>query len=297
MSNVFTFLFGEIEKDIFLENFFQKEPLLIKGEASKFQTIFDIETLNSILNTHELTYPKTRVTDHNNTIHKYNLIDDKDRYENNKNDILNREKILHAIARGGTLVVDRIQEHCPELENLVDMLSNEIHTRISVNGYYTAKNNKGVNPHFDRHDVLALQVHGSKRWYFKKDKHILGKAIRHQPAPAVNEELTDWSSVLLEQGDIFYCPRGLWHFTKTEDEHSAHLAFGLYPLTLAEWLHQLKKDDQISSLLEEYVRHPFQPENSKIRQEAVQAFARQMLATAEQPFDLGLTFRPYMELE
>ncbi len=297
MNSTFQFIFEDIDKNDFIKNHFNKKPLLIKGGADKFKEIFNLKDINTILNSNELLYPKVRITNHNNTIHKYDLIDDQDRYANNTNNLLNKEKMLYAVARGGTLVIDKIQEHSLKLEQFIDSLACEMRTRISVNGYYTARNQMGVNPHFDRHDVLAIQVHGSKRWYYREEDHVLCKAIRHQKVPAVDDSFTGWNSVLIEQGDVFYCPRGLWHFTRTEVQHSAHLAVGLYPLTLKDWLARLEKDENFASLLEAYVRQPFQAETSTIDEQPVSDLVDSLLSAATQPFDLNLQPRPYIELE
>ena len=199
------------------------------------------------------TVPRVRVTDHRNTIHKYDLIDDKDRYSNNLNNELNRKKILLAIARGGTLVYDRIQECHPPLETFVDQLSEEINTRVSINGYYTARRTQGQRS-FRPARCFALQIHGSKRWFYREDSHVLSRAMRHQSVPPVDENFTGWQSVLLKQGDVLL--RGLWHFTQTEENHSAHLALGWYPLTLGDWIKKLESHPEIGELLEEYVQQP-----------------------------------------
>ena len=153
MSELFEFLLDKINQETFFNDFYSKKQIIIKGQPDKFDHIFSLDNLNQILNYNSLTYPETRVTDHHNTIHKYNLIDDKDRYANNLNNEINKEKLMFAIARGGTLVFDKIHHHSKTLEDFVDKLSAEIKTKISVNGYYTARNQLGVNPHFDRHDV------------------------------------------------------------------------------------------------------------------------------------------------
>lgn len=297
MHSPFSYLFENISRNNFIEEYFDKKPLLVKGRSEKFQDIFTKNDFNTILNTNQLLYPKVRVTDHHNTIHKYDLIDDHDRYTNNVNNLLNKEKILYSIARGGTLVFDKIQEHSISLEYFIDSLSNEMNTHIDVNGYYTASNKKGVNPHFDRHDVIAIQIHGTKRWYYREDEHVLSKSMRFQKIPAIEDDLSGWKSVLLEQGDIFYCPRGLWHFTRTEEQHSLHLAVGLYPLTLKDWFSKMQNNAKFSEILEVYIREPFQPMQSNVNNNAVNDLIELLLFESNQPFDLKLKARPYIELE
>ncbi|MNV14719.1 Cupin superfamily protein [compost metagenome] len=294
---IFSFVFEHISKQQFLTDYFDHAPLHIKGTTEKFSGLFDMQAFNLILNSNTLLYPKVRITNQNNTIHKYDLIDDVDRYSNNQNNTLNKKKMLHAIARGGTLVFDNIQQHSTQLEDFSDKLAKELSTRISINGYYTAAHQTGVNPHFDRHDVLVLQTHGSKRWYYRSDQHVLSKAIRHQAVPLIDTDATGWSSILLEQGDVFYCPRGVWHFTRTEAQHSGHLAVGLYPLTLKDWLLRQEQNENFASLLESYVRQPFQYPVSPIETAPLLTLVNHLLNTAQKDFDLDLQSRPYLELE
>lgn len=297
MSTLFSFLLGKINTENFFNDFYSKKTVLIKGQPDKFDHIFSLDSFNKILNYNSLNYPETRVTDHHNTIHKYNLIDDKDRYSNNLNNAINQEKLMLAIARGGTLVFDKIHHHSKTLEDFVDGLSVEINTKISVNAYYTARNQLGVNPHFDRHDVFAIQIHGSKRWYYKEDKHILSKPMRHQKTPAVDNKYSGWNSVLLEKGDVFYCPRGVWHFTRTEDKNSAHLALGIYPMTLKDWLVQLERNEEVAEILEQYVQMPYYPDDYAILQEKLNKFINYLQPSACHAFDQTVEARHHIELD
>ena len=180
---------------------------------------------------------------------------------------------------------------------IVDKLSEEIQTHVSVNGYYTARRTQGVNVHFDRHDVFAIQIHGSKRWFYREDSHVLSRAMRHQSVPPVDENFTGWQSVLLKQGDVFYCPRGIWHFTQTEENHSAHLALGWYPLTLGDWIKKLESHPEIGELLEKYVQQPGTKATSMQHAAALDNLIDALRAEASRPFPRLARPRPYLELE
>lgn len=297
MNSNLKFLLGELETQDFFGRYYGSSPVLIKGVADKFDEIFNIYDFSNLLNSNNIQYPQVRATNHNNTIHKYNLIDDKDRYANNINNQIDRRKLMLAIASGATLVFDNIHHHCKSLEDFIDQLAEELCIRIGVNGYYTARNTLGVNVHFDRHDVIALQVHGKKKWFYKSAKNVLSKAIRHQEAPKVDSDFSGWDSVTLNQGDIFYCPRGLWHFTQTEDEHSAHLALGLYPLTLKDWLERIKQDSEIGELMETYVCSPFHDKTAPISAEPVAKLLAMLEEMAARPITSRPVPRPYIELE
>ena len=297
VGSLLQFLLGDVPIPRFFSEFYGKRPICVTGAPDRFSHLFALTDLNAILNFSSLLYPRIRVTDHRNTIHKYDLIDDKDRYSNNLNNELNRKKVLIAIARGGTLVYDRIQECHPPLEAFIDQLSNEIQTRVSVNGYYTARRAQGVNVHFDRHDVFAIQVHGSKRWFYREDSHVLSRSIRHQAVPPVDADFSGWQSVVLQQGDVFYCPRGIWHFTQTEEDHSAHLALGWYPLTLGDWIRGLESHSEIKELLEEYVHRPGMKSTSMQNVAALEGLICALRAEVDRPFSWVARPRPYLELE
>ena len=294
----FEFLLGEMTPDIFFSNFYGKKCVLLRGHPGKFEKLFGLSDLNDILNFSAPQYPRVRVTNHSNTIHKYDLIDDRDRYENNLNNSLNLKKILMAIAGGGTLVFDCIQEFHSGLEDFVDELAQQLDTHLGTNGYYTARHQRGVNVHFDRHDVFAIQFHGKKRWFYREDQRVLSKAIRHQTVPDVPDDFTGWESILLSEGDIFYCPRGVWHFTQTEKDHSAHLALGLYPLTLGDWLHSLEDEPDIADLLETFVTHPASPGKGVIDHAPIKQFIAILRKCTDHPTEIGpKVSRPYIELE
>lgn len=296
MNSAFEFLLGQPGSDLFFREIYQREAKLYKGISTKFSNIFSLQDFNQLLNYMPLNYPQVRVTDHHNTIHKYDLIDDQDRYANNVNNEINRKKLLQAIARGGTMVFDRIHMHVPALENFIDSLKAELGARFSANGYYSSCHRLGVNPHFDRHDVFAIQIHGSKRWFFKRDQYVLSQPMRRQFTPNIDNLKTGWESVLVEQGDVFYCPRGMWHFTQTEDEKSAHIALGLYPMTLKDWLTEQESQLPIAELLECYVQD-LSGKDSQVLTRNLKKLTNLLEEHACQLAQPNITLRPHLMLD
>ena len=106
-----------------------------------------------------------------------------------------------------------------------------------------------------------------------------------------------FSKVLLKQGDVFYCPRGIWHFTQTEENHSAHLALGWYPLTLGDWIRKLESHPEIGELLEEYVQQPGMKAASMQNADVLQNLFDALRTEANRPFPPLTRPQPYLELE
>jgi ribosomal protein L16 Arg81 hydroxylase len=167
---------------------------------------------------------------------------------------------------------------------------------VSANGYYSSRRQLGVNPHFDQHDVFALQVHGSKRWYFRHDLHTLSQPMRRQRTPSIDADRTGWSSVLLNEGDAFYCPRGVWHFTETDEQNSAHVAVGLYPMTLGDWLAEQEGTHAVTELLEQAVQGPSGFDNEALK-EHLQEFVALLQRQAGVPRSSTTRLRPHIELD
>jgi ribosomal protein L16 Arg81 hydroxylase len=298
MTSPMQFMLGDLDEHRFVREYRGRAPVLSRGRVDRFATVFGLADFNRILNFSPLHYPRVRVTDHANTIHKYDLIEDKDRYANNVNNTLSPRRTLAAIARGGTLVFDRIEEHHAPLEDFIDALSHHVRHHVGANAYYTASGQDGVNVHFDRHDVFALQLHGSKRWYFRQGTRVLAKAIRHQQVPPVDAQCTGWESVLIEEGDIFYCPRGVWHFTRTESRHSLHLAVGMYPQTLGDWLRAFESDPALAAMLEEYIAEPQAPSGASPDPSLVERFVAEIRRHGGLPLpSAARTPRSHLELE
>ena len=96
---------------------------------------------------------------------------------------------------------------------------------------------------------------------------------------------------------MFYCPRGIWHFTQTEENHSAHLALGWYPLTLGDWIKKLESHPEIGELLEKYVQQPGTKATSMQLAAALDNLIDALRAEASRPFPRLARPRPYLELE
>src|SRR6266404_178421 len=77
---------------------------------------------------------------------------------------LYRRWLLEVYQRGGTLVVNQVDEFCLPVAQLVRELSTVFMGEVSANLYVSPPSAVGFAPHFDRHDVFVIQVAGSKNW-------------------------------------------------------------------------------------------------------------------------------------
>ena len=144
--------------------------------------------------------------------------------------------VLREFTRGATVVLQGLHltwtplaRYCRELEAFLGH-------PVQANAYYTPAQSQGLPVHHDTHDVLVLQVSGSKRWLIYDPvfelplKHQRYKAEMGEPGPAVMD-------VVLRAGHTLYLPRGWLHEALTSDEDSLHLTVGVSVIT---WLDALR---------------------------------------------------------
>lgn len=127
-------------------------------------------------------------------------------------------------ANGATVLVSGLQRSWPPLTSFCHGLATALSAPVQANAYLTPAGEQGFGVHQDDHDVLALQVFGTKRW----DLHHAG-GHDHGDAP---------SSVTLEPGDSLYLPRGWPHAAATLDTPSLHITIGILGPT---WLGVIRR--------------------------------------------------------
>jgi ribosomal protein L16 Arg81 hydroxylase len=140
--------------------------------------------------------------------------------------------VAREFMRGATVVLQGLHLTWTPLARYCRSLEAFLGHPVQANAYYTPARSQGLPVHHDTHDVLVLQVAGSKRWLVYDPvfelplKHQRYKAEMGDPGPVVMD-------VVLRAGDTLYLPRGWLHEALTSDEDSLHLTVGISVVT---WL-------------------------------------------------------------
>jgi cupin superfamily protein len=117
------------------------------------------------------------------------------------------------------------------IASLLHAIEVELNFATQVNAYFTPPQSQGFVPHYDEHDVLILQIRGSKIWHLYDGIDIApSAALRHEPVAA--DALPSPTDVLLEVGDVLYLPGGRVHAAEATSEVSVHLTVGVQAPTL-----------------------------------------------------------------
>jgi ribosomal protein L16 Arg81 hydroxylase len=204
----------------FVEALERRKPLVSRAAGRDLTDIFSLDLLGEVLNTAPLP-------------HEQVLLVSGGRYQS----AIDRADYLRRMKEGATLVLLDGQQWSAPLRELCAQLANRLGCSVRVNVYYSQAGRRGYLNHYDTHDVLILQVSGTKRWKLSErtTEDPLFSQKQHDKQPPL-EPIAD---ELLHAGDVLYLPRGYWHETIAEEEQSLHLTVGLRPPTgidFAAWI-------------------------------------------------------------
>ena len=108
-----------------------------------------------------------------------------------------------------TIVFEEINSHISEFNHLLESLKDYSFSKIWGNLYFTPAFSQGLEKHFDSHNVLVIQLHGSKIW-----------------------NVDGIGEFQLNQGQAIFIPKDVMHFAYTDNVDSFHLSVGMEELTI-----------------------------------------------------------------
>jgi hypothetical protein len=230
MQISFEWLIDPVTPEEFFRDYYEKKPLLIEArDRSKFNPLLSIDAIDRFLATTSPCHPGVFLVDAARDL----APEDYTFQSGAPQGLLDLPRVYEHFASGATISISHLHESLPELAALCRAVERRFSGHFQTNIYLSPPNAQGFKTHFDSHDVFVLQIAGSKLWTlndtlielplhgqgFEPDKHIPGPVTR---------ELT------LRAGDLFYCPRGLFHAARSTDEVSLHITLGLIGKTWAD---------------------------------------------------------------
>ena len=123
-------------------------------------------------------------------------------------DVADLDRIAEAVDGGATLVLQGLQRTLLPLTDFCRSLERATSHPVQANAYLTPAGAAGLARHHDDHDVLVLQVAGSKAW-----------------------KVDDLGAITMTAGDVLYLPAATAHAAEAQSEASLHLTVGLLRVT------------------------------------------------------------------
>lgn len=223
--------------DEFLAGHWEQRPLHVeRGERGRFDDLLSARDVERQLSEPGLRLPGFRLVKAGAKLHPREYTVDLPWRPAPFTGSADNLAVLREFDRGATAVLQGLHLTWAPLARFCRELEAFLGHPVQANAYYTPAQSQGLPVHHDTHDVLVLQVAGSKRWLVYDPafelplKHQRYSAALGEPGPAVLD-------VVLRGGDTLYLPRGWLHEALTSEEDSLHLTVGVSVIT---WLDLLR---------------------------------------------------------
>ena len=132
---------------------------------------------------------------------------------------------------GFTIVLDNVEQYVRTVASMAHAVEVELNFATKVNAYFTPPGAQGFLAHYDEHDVVILQLRGSKIWHLYDGADVPPHEMRRRE-PVAMAGLPLPTDVRLEAGDVLYVPRGRVHAAEATSEPSVHFTVGIHAPTL-----------------------------------------------------------------
>jgi mannose-6-phosphate isomerase-like protein (cupin superfamily) len=125
-------------------------------------------------------------------------------------------RITALAGTGATIVLQGLHHLWPPLQRLCGQLEQATSHAAQANAYLSPPGAAALSHHRDTHEVLVLQVEGSKSW-----------------------QIDGLGSIVMTAGDVTYLPAGTGHAAAAQDQHSLHVTIGVLATTYAAAVQRL----------------------------------------------------------
>lgn len=205
------------------------------NDPTRFAPLLSIADLDAFLRTDAAQVPRVSLADSGRS-GSAGVPDDEFAYSDGK---IDPSRLFPLFDRGATLVVSQFHELHRPLADFCRGLEKVFLHAVQANIYLTPPGAQGFRTHFDTHDVLVLQVSGTKRWRVWTDA-VVPHATRQTRWDAKQHayDASAGKEVILKAGDVLYVPRGVLHDASVQDggEPSLHATIGLLEPSWADAL-------------------------------------------------------------
>jgi ribosomal protein L16 Arg81 hydroxylase len=237
-------IFEPVGVETFLNEYFEKKHLLIKrGDVNFYDSIISLFDIDQVLFSQKLFTPSFRLVNS-----RTDTYPDTSTYCYKGTNVVNPKKFVQGFTEGNTLAMAGFQHIHHNLRKFCFDMENLFGHPFQTNLYLTPKDSKGFSPHWDSHDVLVLQISGTKYWKIYENGVVLADTqLKFEKKEFDAGKVID--EILLEPGDFLYIPRGLTHDAYTDESHSLHVTTGMLGYTWSQYMiesivHLSKNDKQ-----------------------------------------------------
>jgi lysine-specific demethylase/histidyl-hydroxylase NO66 len=211
--------------DDFLQHYWSKAPLVIKrGIPDYYDGLPDVGDVDELITA--TTSAANRSTDDGRLVRTEPNGTTSDRvFQLNRHGMPDIQAIYRGYRAGYSVVLNSLHHRSTTVAELCRAVEAELHHRVNANLYLTPRSSQGFHWHVDQHDVLIIQLHGTKQWH-----------VNDRTAGPLDPATLDATAqqIDLSPGDLLYLPDRTPHKAVTAGTSSLHLTIGVHLNTWAD---------------------------------------------------------------
>jgi ribosomal protein L16 Arg81 hydroxylase len=142
------------------------------------------------------------------------------------------------VAQGASLIIKQVHLSVPRIQWLATSIERQLGCAVGANAYCSFSSGGAFKPHWDRHDVLVVQLHGTKAWRLWesafKNPVERSRDAKHDITGTPSDEF------VVSPGDVLFIPRGEPHAASVSGGASVHLTFGIDSLNGVDVVQRLQ---------------------------------------------------------
>ena len=270
-----------LELERFLAEHWERKPLVVpRGEAGRFDDLLSARDVERLITETGIREPAFRLVKAGETISGYSA--DLPWRPSAFTGVADVRRVLDEFERGATIVLQGLHHLWLPLARYCRHLEALLGHPVQANAYYTPAGSQGLPVHHDTHEVISLQVSGSKRWLVYEP--VLELPLKNQRyRSALGEPGEPLLDVTLTDGDTLYLPRGWLHQALTSDTDSLHITVGV---NVRRWVDEARSEldaaeDELAFRQTIDAEEP--PELPALDAETVRARARERFVRTRRP--------------
>src|SRR5829696_2537343 len=214
-----------LEIEQFLAEHWERKPLVVpRAEEGRFDDLLSVRDVERLLTETAIRTPAFRLVKAGETVSGYTI--DLSWRPSPFTGVADVPRVLEQFERGATIVLQGLHHNWLPLARYCRHLEAYLGHPVQANAYFTPAGSQGLPVHHDTHEVITLQVAGSKRWLVYEP--VLELPLKNQRyRSALGEPGEPVLDLTLQAGDTLYLPRGWLHQALTSDADSLHITVGV----------------------------------------------------------------------
>ncbi|MBI5762141.1 MAG: hypothetical protein HZA51_01315 [Planctomycetes bacterium] len=226
-----------MSREEFFDSYWGKKFCHISGARDRFCDLLPWQSVNGILEDHQLRYPQVRIAKdgESGSAATGGFLRQARTRRGEVRSQIDATALISELRNGATLILDAVDDMVESIREIAVDFESIFREPIQANAYAGWGTSKGFDLHWDDHDVLVVQIHGSKSWkvYGARREAPLYCDFHSDNTQVPSEPI--WSGVL-QAGDVLYLPRGWWHVAVPLGHPTLHVSFGINRRTGIDFL-------------------------------------------------------------